>query len=65
MSIVLQQESRILRATFNPNWSAAMHITSLKNTVSADEWQLRTEGAGIAWPALLRKLDRADASYKS
>jgi ribulose-5-phosphate 4-epimerase/fuculose-1-phosphate aldolase len=29
------------------------------------EMVTKSQGAGIAWPALLRKLDRTDASYKS
>jgi len=32
-----------------------------------DQWQSVTRGAGgrLAWPALLRKLDRADPTYRS
>lgn len=41
---------------------------NVRSTVTESEWEQRvTHGAGgrLAWPALLRKLDRVDPSYRS
>ncbi len=41
---------------------------SVRSTVTEFEWEQRVAhgaGGGLAWPALLRKLDRVDPSYRS
>jgi hypothetical protein len=41
---------------------------NVRSTVSESEWEQRVThgaGGGLAWPALLRKLDRLDAAYRS
>lgn len=44
-----------------------LHLDSAIVHQGENQWQSVTKGAGgrLAWPALLRKLDRADASYKT
>ena len=41
---------------------------NVRSTVTEPEWEQRVKhgaGGGLAWPALLRKLDRVDPSYRS
>ena len=41
---------------------------NVRSTVAESESEQRVThgaGGGLAWPALLRKLDRRDASYRS
>jgi hypothetical protein len=45
-------------------------LTRIGQTIvdgAEEQWQRVTHGAGggLAWPALLRKLDRADPSYRT
>jgi len=41
---------------------------SVRSTVAESEWEQQVThgvGGGLAWPALLRRLDRVDPSYRS
>ncbi len=46
--------------------AAAANRTASIVDGAEQQWQAVTQGAGggLAWPALLRRLDRVDASYR-